>query len=104
MSYGDALTVAYTNLTAGNYHTAVRVAMEGRFGDYFYLFLFGVPWFMVWLHTDDISLSTVLALWTIALYGAFMPGGFASEYMTLIFVVGAAILMFRLLSPAKAGG
>jgi len=100
MAFKEFMDLAYGNLTNGNYHTAFTLAMESRLGMFFYLILFGVPFFMVWFKTEDISLSVILLTWTVALYGHLMPGSFASWQMSALIVLGASVIAFRLLSPA----
>jgi hypothetical protein len=96
------LTEYMTQVMNGSIFTAIDKLLTDRIGGLWYLILFGVPYIMVWIKTENLTLSTVLLLWTISFYGSFInPDGIGGNIVSLCLGAGFAIILFRALSPVR---
>jgi hypothetical protein len=99
--YMDGMNESFYLLFNGSLTDAVALSMTTSLGYFFYFFFFGIPSVMMWLKTEDISMTTLFLVWTIGLYGYLMPGTFASEYMSTFVVFGFGIIVYRAFSIFK---
>jgi hypothetical protein len=86
------------NMTAGNVITAVDQVLYDKTGYFWYMCVFGAPVIMIWLKTESITLSTMVLMWTIALYGTLMnPSGIMGEYAAVFVAAGMVALFIKAL-------
>jgi len=97
----NAMNESFTKLSNGSIHTAFLIAMEASWGAFFYVMFFGMPFIIIWVKTKDFGVSMLAVLWGMALYGNLFPGTFASDYSSVLFLVGLAIMGYRAYSLAK---
>jgi hypothetical protein len=99
--FQERMDYSWASMLSADYFASLAYAMEAKLGGFFYLIFFGTPWLLAVFKTEDWSMSTIIIMWTIALYGYLMPGVLASQYMSHAMALGFMVMLFRTMSVLK---
>jgi len=88
-------------LANGSMHSSFLTVMEANFGAFFYLMFFGIPFIMIWTKSKDVGLSMLSVLWGMILYGVTFPDTIAGGSVTVLFVIGIAVTLFKAWSVVR---
>jgi hypothetical protein len=78
----------------GSLIPGVDMQLTNSVGGFWYVMLFGLPIVMSYLKTEDITIPTVLMLWSITLYG-YLIDPMLSTIATLTLAGGVAIMFLK---------
>lgn len=87
----DNYTTAMQYLANGSVITGIDYQLNESMGGLWYIVLFGIPIIISYLKTENLTVPTVLMLWSVTLYGYLIDPLF-SNIATITFALGFAAI------------